>query len=258
LNIYYLYNDSGEHFFFKKVGMPIEELPYEEEIIEKDGLQYLKTSTKYIRLLNYYLQDAPQIQDEIDNLKKPSHENLIALAKSYHNAVCDGDKCIIYEKKLPPFKINPEIVFGINNFFQNGLNCVAQFGVLGHIWLPRETEKLYLKLGLIYLPGINVANYKGYLTKLPVQFEYLYPKGKIRPRFSAGVNFYAIRLGSGEGNIWYSNYFHTTAFSAGAEIQLNKSLYLTTNCDLDFYDEISVILKFVESLSFSIGINYHL
>jgi len=256
LNIYYLNNDSGEHFFFNKVGMPIEELPYEEEIIEKDGLHYLNTSTKHIRMLTYYLQDAPEIQDEINNLQQPDYENLIALAKSYHNAVCNGDKCIIYEKKLPAFKINPEIVVGVNSFFQNGFNSVVQLGVLGHIWMPRTSEKLYLKIGFSYLPLIDNADYKAYLIKLPVQLEYLYPKGKIRPRFALGVNFYTVS--SETENLWYSEPFYTTVISAGTEVQLSKSLYLTTNCELDFYDKISIIPRKVASLSLSVGVNYHL
>jgi hypothetical protein len=237
--------------------MPVEELPYKEEIIEKDDIKYFSTSTKHIGLLSYYLQDVPDIKAEIDNLKQPDHTNLIALAKSYHNVVCDGDKCIIYEKKLPAFKINPEIVVGVNNFYQSGYKSNLQFGLLGHIWSPRITENFYLKTGLFYLPVLNNGNWYGYLIKLPVHFEYIYPKGKIRPMASVGFNFYTNELNSNEENVPYSD-FSTTAFSGGVEVQLQKSLYLTTIFDFDFYHNDNIYEIKLASLSASIGIKYQL
>lgn len=58
INIYYLRDDSGDHYFLEKEGTKIIEIPYEEGIRYKDDVPYFYKSTKHIGLLNYYMQDA--------------------------------------------------------------------------------------------------------------------------------------------------------------------------------------------------------
>jgi len=226
VKIYYLRDNISDHYFIEKEGEKLMELPYEEKIIRKDDNEYLDKSTKHIGILSYYMQDAQDLIPLIQKIKEPEHKNLIQLAERYHNEVCDGEKCIIYEKKLPPFKVNFEILGGVthvNDKITDGTlipNYMFTGGVLAHLWLPRVSENLYFKTGLIYVNNENISP-KTELYKIPLQFEYLYPRGVIRPRASIGFDFLILE----------------PACSVGVNIKINKHLYLSVNYDLNFYSE---------------------
>jgi len=230
---YYREGQFDDHYFIEKEKGELIELPYEKGIKSKDGVEYQYESTTHIGILSFYMQDAPDLLSTITKLKQPEHKNLIKLAEKYHKEVCDGEKCIIYEKKLPPLKVNLEFVAGVthfNNEFYSEFNTeqtgyFATGGVLAHFWLPRVSENLYFKTGAVFLHDSNSSTTSTILYKIPIQFEYLYPKGIIRPRASLGFD-YLIFL---------------PACSVGANIKLNKFLQLTINYDIDFNSENSIL-----------------
>ncbi|MDD5185383.1 MAG: hypothetical protein PHS84_09005 [Paludibacter sp.] len=252
-NVYYLKKGIDSHYFFDKENVPLTELPYSEGVKMENNVKYSYTSTNHIGLLTYYMQDAPKLADEIQSIKKPDHKNLIKLATDYHYVVCDGEKCITYEKKIPAFKINPELVGGL--FLANISNPdnqlnLFQFGVVGHVWMPRVDERYYFKTGLIFLsaPGTGIISP---FTKIPFQFEYQYPKGIFRPRIGFGLNFY---------NFYIVNMFSTLTASPGCMLKLSKNIYLTLNYDfelainynaimpLDRFSTEPIFSKFTDSL----------
>ncbi len=222
LNIYYrVDNFQADHYYFEKDGISLTELPYEEIIKKKDDKDYLYKSNTHIGILTYSLSDAKGLKTEIESIKKPDHKNLITLAQDYHNIVCDGEKCIIYEKKLPPFKVDLEAYGGVLSVV--GLNdlSVTVTGVVAHIWLPRVNENLYFKTGILGL----FMEYQGQTSHtflVPVQIEYIYPHGIIRPKFATGLNI----------NDWTLN------FSPGLNIRLSKSLYWSLNSEFGFFPDV--------------------
>ena len=225
VNIYYLKDYMGEdHFFIEKDSLGFAELPFVEGIRERGGQEYLYSSTKHIGLLNYYMQDAKGLQAEILKLKKPKHDNLIALAKDYHNAVCKGDKCIIYEKKLPLFKVGLEFEGGqiyINDDLYGKINF-SQVGILAHVWMPLVNENLFLKTGILFTTtkrniGQDISNAP--LVEIPFQIEYVYPHGIIRPKFAIGTNLP----------------YTTLDLSPGVDIRLAKWLFLTVSFNAALY-----------------------
>ncbi len=136
VNIYYLRNESGDHYYLDKEGVELTEIPYEEGITEVDGKQmYFETKT-HIGILFYIMQDAPVIQKRIETIKKPEHHNLIKLAEEYHNTVCPDEKCIIYTKSIPFIKIIPEVTFGLINYSNvEDLDdkYYIETGIIGHL-----------------------------------------------------------------------------------------------------------------------------
>jgi hypothetical protein len=226
VNIYYLKDKWGEdHYYIEKEGLGFAQIPYKEGIKERDGQEYLYSSTRHIGLLTYYMQDAKGLETEILKLKKPEHDNLIALAKDYHNAVCNGDKCIIYEKKLPLFKVGFELVGGqiyINDVFFGKYNF-PQVGIMAHIWMPLVNENLFLKVGVLYpVTKLEFKLNDALLTpsaEFPFQIEYVYPHGIFRPKFAIGTNFPYISLD----------------LSPGVDIRLAKWLFLTVNYNAGLY-----------------------
>lgn len=193
VNIYYLRSDDGNRYFIDKEDLGLTEIPYEEGIRMVDGK------------------------------RKPGHNNLMKLAETYHNTVCDDDKCIVYEKKLPVFKVEPEVVAGVVRYMDvvhavNNYNL--QGGVIGNIWMPRAHENIYLRTGLLYarpeLSGIDKS-----ILKIPVQLEYIYPGKIMKPKIAYGFNF-------------YQPAYISVGIMAGLNVKLSKNISLTLHADIDF------------------------
>jgi len=260
LNMYYYRNKTGDHFYFDKEGVPLTELPYMDKAVEdENGLKYEKTN-KYVGLLSYYLNDAPGLIPEINRIKAPDHQNLIELATNYHKAVCDGDKCIIYEKKLPAFKINLEIAGGVVKGLYDGNDTQTtkfQGGLLAYVWIPGISENLYIRVGFMYTTcQYIVYDYQGLLHtfhnadgsvyKIPLHLEYIFPRGIIRPKISAGLDIYAANnksnytykaygpLQSGDG-IKGLSIMELPQIMVGVNIKLTKTLFLSVNYEIINY-----------------------
>lgn len=238
VNFYYKRDYKGHHYFLDKEDVKLTEIPYEEGIKFVDNKQFFYETTRHIGLLNYYLQDAPEFQKRIQTIKKPGHKSLINLAEDYHNAVCEGEKCVIYEKRLPLLMFNFEIIGGIvryqdtedfyyfHNYSRkeytdyNSDQKNFQIGIITHLWLPRTSEKLYFKTGILF-STLDAKNFKENIYKIPIQIEYIYPTGIIRPIAAYGINI-------------YNPGFTTIAASCGVNIKLDKPVYLGLSYDIDF------------------------
>jgi hypothetical protein len=260
INIFYINENEEENYYIEKEGIGISKIPYEEEIrYRKDDSPYYYISKQYARILNYYMQDVPEFQSRIVHMGKPGHQSLIKLAEDYHNKVCTDQSCIIYEKKEPFLKLDLELIAGIVNYqYQptNEENSILsynyegkytdknylQVGVLAHLWIPNSSEKLFLKTGL-YRSAIESVNYKGSIYKIPIQIEYIYPKGQIRPKLAYGINI-------------YTPFNQSVITTAGLNIKLYKSLNLGINYDIDFVPNNSVFIfpKRIYSQSFLLGL----
>ena len=234
VNIYSLKDQRGNHFFIEKTGLGLSELPYEEGITYKENVPIEYKSTTHIGLLNIYMQDAPEFQSRIAKMNKPKQRWLIELAEDYHKRVCKDEDCIIFEKKLPFLKVNLEFVAGVN-YIKNGVmdefyyyiqegdiknRNYFQAGVLANFWLPRVNEKLYLRTGILYSTfESNNASKKYY--KIPIQVEYIYPNGIIRPKLGYGINL-------------YKPFNYTVTIMPGLNIEITKSVYIEINYYADF------------------------
>jgi len=223
INIYYLRDEAGEYYFIEKEGLDIVEIPYEEKVKYVDNVPYLVESTKHIGFLKVYMQDATNLNSEIESIKKPDHNSLIHLAEDYHNAVCKDESCIIYEKKIPLISIHPQMEIGVVNY-EDIRDLHDKFyltgGIVAHFWLPRSNEKLFFKTGIL-ISEILIAQGKELLYKIPLQVEYQYPSGIVRPKLSFGVNL-------------YSPFYQSAAFGGGVNIKMFKSLFLVIDVETDF------------------------
>ncbi len=81
INIYYMRDDNGDHYYLDKDDVKLFELPYEEGFRYVDDRQVFYQSKKHIGLLNYYMQDAPAFQSRIQSLERLEHQQLIKLAE---------------------------------------------------------------------------------------------------------------------------------------------------------------------------------
>jgi hypothetical protein len=277
ISVYYNRDDNGDHYYIDKDSSGIIELPYEDYIKYANNVPYRHHSTIYLGLLNYYMQDAPGFQSKIAKLGNPGHRNLIKLAKEYHNIVCADEQCIVYEKHVPFIKISFEITAGLSvinteNFegFKNVYDkkisdkIYLQYGLITHLWMPRENENLYFRSGiqftnleanrtkdsLLYIDNnmkahfITVIGEKAQLFnyKIPLQLEYIFSTGTFRPKVAWGLNLY-----------FPFEFDHS--LTCGFNIRLNKFLFLNLNYDYEYLGIIIPKYSLAHSLFCGLQIN---
>lgn len=243
VNIYYMRDESGDHYYIDKEDVKLMEIPYEAGIRYIGGKQYYYESTEHVTLLNDYMQDAPGFQSRIQSFNKPEHKNLIKLAEDYHNAVCEEEECVIYEKSLPLIIVLPEILGGVINYSKiEDLDpkFYLHTGIIAHFWMPRLNEKLYFRTGLLF-SQLEFEGEKSNYYKIPFQIEYMYPNGIIRPRIAYGVNFYRPR-------------FRSVSINLGGNIELSESIIVSVTSDIEFNSTKLIIPKDLLSYSLQLGL----
>ncbi|NMM50839.1 hypothetical protein [Marinigracilibium pacificum] len=226
VNIYYMRDDDGDHYFIEKEGIKLSEIPYEEKIMYVDGKKVLYESTTHKGLLFYFMRDVPEFNSRIQTIEKPEHHSLIRLAEDYHNAVCEDRKCIIYEKKLPIIKISLAPFMGVTKYRRNN-NYINEYGAIVSFWSPRASEKLFFKTGLIHhqfsTEGEDISIYK-----IPLQIQYIFRAHRLQPNLSAGVNFLNVKLND------YKEIRHTLSLNAGLDYKLFKRTHLSSSFNTDY------------------------
>jgi len=223
MNIFYLRNKSGEHYYIEKAGEKLTEIPYQKGIVERNNVSYSYETKEHIGILKAFTKDAPSLEKKIEKIDQPSHKNLVELAEDYHHLVCPGNDCIIYKKPVPFLKMNIEFAGGMINYQYPGFSDDKYFfrpGVFTHFWLPRWNEKFYLRTGAISTKVLYGNRDKVYY-KIPFQVEYVFPRGRIRPRLAYGYNMY---LNSG---IYMS-------LDGGLNFYLSDKISLNLSADLEF------------------------
>jgi hypothetical protein len=259
IDLFYIRDDDWDHFYIKKEDMPLVELPYKEEIVRKGHRTYLDPSKKHIGILNYYMQDAPNFYRRIHQVEKPKHENLIKLAKDYHDEVCKDEECIIYDEKVPWIKIALEPVGGFIKYNEID-DFKKELGLLIYVWQPRVSEKIYLKGGFIYNPLENIfyRTEKINLIKLPIQVQYMYPSSRLKPRVGFGFNFFSFTMPEidmqGVAPIFLPVYdhTHTIALNGGINYNLYRFVDLSLNINTEFTPLLSEKDTGFEMVSYSV------
>lgn len=232
-NIYYYRDNKGEHYLIDKRGAPLSELPYHKEEVVIEDVTRFKETTKHIGLLKAYMSDCPALYNRIESLKKPDHDNLVALAKDYHQLTCNDNSCIIYSKRKPAIGVAAEPTASFS-WFRHGTGIYTGTGLVLHLWSPRSNERLYFKTGYMYTRGVL---YEGYndehervgielpIHKIPVQLEYLVPGRVIQPRFNWGINLI--------GTTNYERAFLQTA-GAGLLVKAYRGLYISAEAQAEW------------------------
>jgi len=97
VDLYYMRDLNGIHYFIEKSGNGIIELKQTEYEVIVNNVRYIKTSKEYIGSLKHFLGDAPNLKNSINDISL-SRRSLIKISENYHNQICKDNACIIYEK----------------------------------------------------------------------------------------------------------------------------------------------------------------
>ena len=223
INLYTLHDEKkATHFYIEKEGIGLNEIPYENKVLRVEDANYAFSTTKHIGILQYYMQDAGELNSQIATIKEPTRRNLLKLTENYHNVVCDSVSCIIYEKKMQRVRVNPQLIFGATHLSGKAIPdknlYMPTYGLLCHISFPFASDKIYLKTGFFNFLYKNTS-----YCVIPLQLEYIYPIGVVRPRISAGLNLTGFPFTRFE-----------PAISTGLWFMVNKKISITADYDLGF------------------------
>jgi hypothetical protein len=139
VNVFH-YQDELSHFFLEKDGQ-IYELKNTTVIKYIHDVKYFIDTKEYIQLLNLLMKDA-DMKQQIDHSILES-KSLIKLAKNYHDRVCTGEKCIIYEKKIKPARVNFGIHVGESiNKFNFGDNLFTDYSFSNYVGCRVELNNI--------------------------------------------------------------------------------------------------------------------
>lgn len=189
--IYYLRDSEGDHYYIEKEGSPLTVLPYNEGVVNRNGVEYAFQSKQHIGILTLFMSDAPNFNSRIESIDKPEHDNLVKLAKEYHEKVCNNQECTIYERSKPGLSLKLEALSGLNYVVDKETAVPGSYlvnGILLNIWLPRVNEKLFLRTGLLLSEIRLESNKNASILRIPVQLGYIAPETRIiRPNFAIGL-----------------------------------------------------------------------
>nr|WP_319401007.1 hypothetical protein [uncultured Carboxylicivirga sp.] len=215
-NLYFYKNPNYLAYYIDSRDGGLLVLDNDEMIIEKKGTKYVKHSNRYIGLLRYTFNDCPEIQRDIVGASL-SHKSLINITKKYHEYKCDGEQCIIYEKKIPVLTVDiePFVGYSLSKMSLKQLGVVEDmdldlshsfsYGLALNLNLPRFNEKMSVAFnfqmnddnyyGTSFIDHNRVYNDKYYCdikTKsllTGIELRYTYPKGNFRPELFIGGCF---------------------------------------------------------------------
>ena len=245
VDIYFKADKADNHYYIESDSLGIAELPYSETYKNVGEIEYLDESTMHIGLLNFYMKDAPGLWEEILKVKKPERKNLIALAKVYHNVVCDGDKCIIYENKPPLFKVNLEVLCGVFNVpsYKNATQPLfLKTGIIAHFWATSISENCFFNVGIAFVktPELLTVELPPFSAFIPLQLEYIFPTKYIQPKIGIGIISFPLFIPN---------------CMVGANVKLSKKYFLSFNYEAIFSTDNIVIPQKILAHSFTAGFN---
>lgn len=211
-SLYYYPNNTNPNYYLENKDGQLYQLTSELRQVHENGHDYFIESKTYIGMLRIAFADCPQIYPLINTVKLED-KSLIAITKKYHDYVCDGEKCIIYEKQLPVVKFTFGAFIGMEvstiKFYKSptyenvhfNSDSYPTIGLLTKASLPRISDKLsfqasgeYSKASF-YGTGIRPGNGASErvsihlsMVKVKTSLKYTWPKGTIRPTLLAGLH----------------------------------------------------------------------
>lgn len=190
VDIYYYKDLSNEFYFASKEGSELYKLDNELREIVIDNKKYEKHSNSYINILRYLFSDSDMKLNTVNQVRL-DHKPLINIANDYHNRVCFDNECVVFEKKMPPLKVEYSIlvftdfasisVGGVDHYtgLNNKNNIGYSLGLGLSTFMPRIHEKISFYSQLLYCNNSQNSSYNtenifgSYLTNYQIEIQYL-------------------------------------------------------------------------------------
>lgn len=173
LKLYYLMDRNLiDHYYVETNDSLLLDLTKEQIQAYSNGiLRSVSERNTYQSTLKYAVKECPGLFNEIDNLQF-RHKDMIKIATKYHDFVCPDQKCIVYERRLPPIKAQLGIVGG------GGISVIK--GISYNIW-GRDITTEFKDLSF-FLAGIdlNIRNTSPNLRRITYKIRLEYWRGSYK------------------------------------------------------------------------------
>ncbi len=111
-NLYYYRGMGSDRYFVESGDGQMTELSNDLMEFSIDGVDYKRRSNQYVGQLKASFGNCPEIQSKLDRARF-THQSLTRLTSEYHDYVCNGEVCIIYEKPVPVIRVTGGPYVGI-------------------------------------------------------------------------------------------------------------------------------------------------
>lgn len=152
VDLYYYFENLKDIYYIEKEDGEIYALETETNTVKKDYMTYELNSNIYKGVLTYALSDCKEIKSSINTVSL-NHKSMINLSKKYHEYICDGEKCIVYEKQKKQ-NLDFGLFISYNLIYYNLIE--ANFGSYGY-HVPKLDNASSPGIGLIidYKPSFG-------------------------------------------------------------------------------------------------------
>jgi hypothetical protein len=214
-------SNSGRYFIKKENEEFLELNDNIKSIKNIDGKNYSVHNKKYLGYIRAYMSEAPELFPEIDKMDRLNQRDLVNISMDYHNAICNEYECVNYTKKIPKVTYKFELISGVT--YHNSYYA-PQVGFIMHIWRPLTSEKLFLKIGILYSDrpfwkkDYNKTDEYDYSIKFPVSFQYVFGKKDFKPTISIG---------------WPTGIFLVSSFQCGFIYSFSEKFELSLSGSID-------------------------
>lgn len=225
-NLYFYRNLLQSAYFIEKDDGELIELNEENREVKQGSRRFSHRNKRYIGLLNYTFQESPELQNDIRKTTL-SHRSLVNVTRKYHEIVCPDDDCIVFEAKIPTFKVRfaPFVDMSMTYLKISKYHSLDGFdfdpsirpgiGLGLEIAMPRLNEKLSVCLSGQYKedylygtreiisPYHTEKNFVHLYTQniySKLGLKYTYPTGRVRPEVIAGFYHYYLLNRDTEGS----------------------------------------------------------
>ncbi len=242
IDLFFFRDNLGDHYLLQAKDSPLKEISFMDEIVYVEDKPYAREYMVNRGLTRYFMNDCPELFDDIDEIKIPTHISLIGLFKDYHDKTCPNEVCIIYEKKLPPFRVDLQMVVGLikvnkeitmDNYYNSDYSIM--YGVHAFLGMPLTNERLFFKSGVVTSQvnelverkiGGVYNTFKNYTyINIPLQFQYIFLKKRINPTFGAGLNLLISH---------HTPFLFLPTANMGVNAKINQLFYVSFYSDINY------------------------
>ncbi|HPT14940.1 MAG TPA: hypothetical protein PK796_09145 [Bacteroidales bacterium] len=157
------------------------------DVVVVDDVAYANEMKRYRGVLTYVFRKSPKVCKKIDYMQL-DHKSIIGIAREYHQEVCTGQNCIVFEKAPQKAKIIVSPLLGtsvdflriknelkVNYYFLEGsdfnVSVFPSAGLTFRVNLPFVDERF----GFIFSPELGYREFitrnKGFDSGNPVVFD---------------------------------------------------------------------------------------
>jgi hypothetical protein len=216
VDLYMLYQSNRDNYFIEKENK-LYYLPEGEKTIIKEGKEYNYEDNRYKGILKTLFNESANASKKAETITL-NRESLINISTQYHNAVCEGEKCIVYKKEKTPRTKKLGIQYGYNALkiftntsfrfpdaylsnFETSYETFNTVGFFFQINFPKLNENVFLQYSFMqgkvshmgtastahpYQHGTYNFNLKQQLTFHSLTVQYVAPGNYIRPYIKLG------------------------------------------------------------------------